>query len=158
MRNGRPPTPLAVRFWAKVRKTEGCWIWEGAHGHMGHGRMRDGQSRMVQAAAVSWALNRGPVPVGLCVLHHCDNPPCVHPDHLFLGTKTDNVRDMDAKGRRRPPRGSQHGNARLTEDAVSQMRRLRADGWTFRKLAEGFGVSAMTAHRAVTGRGWRHAA
>ena len=163
MKTGRPPTPLATRFWAKVDRNGPivrlelgpCWIWTGAHGHKGHGRMRDAGSVMVQASAVSYRINVGPTR-GLCVLHCCDNPPCVRPDHLFLGTRVDNVEDMDRKGRRRPPTGEAHGNSKLSDGKVREMRLKRAQGVTFKELAREFGVNVMTAHRAATGKGWRH--
>jgi HNH endonuclease len=90
------------RFWDKVEKTPTCWIWTGGTARFGHGlRREDKHLRFAVASRFSWELHFGPVPDGLCVLHHCDNPPCVRPDHLFLGTKADNTADMMAKGRHR---------------------------------------------------------
>ena len=99
--DGRPT--IEQRFWARVQKSGGCWEWTGPKGNQyGHCRMavRDGKrSRGVQVHRISYELNVGPIPAGLCVCHHCDNPRCVRPDHLFLGTPLDNARDMIAKGR-----------------------------------------------------------
>ena len=93
------------RFLAKVTKTETCWVWEGAKRKYGYGKMvaRDG-GRIVQMTAhrVSWELHFGQIPQGFNVLHKCDNPCCVNPEHLFLGTQADNVRDMVDKKRHRP--------------------------------------------------------
>jgi hypothetical protein len=86
-----------IRFWAKVQKTEGCWIWCGGQDKNGYGIIRAGQ----RAHRRSWELHFGPVPKNLWILHHCDNPSCVRPDHLWLGTVTDNNADMIAKGRHR---------------------------------------------------------
>ncbi len=87
----------ANKFWAKVQKSDGCWVWQGCivrrYGVLGH----DG--KQVKAHRVAWGLTNGPIPNGLSVLHKCDNPPCVRPDHLFLGTQLDNMRDCSAKGR-----------------------------------------------------------
>jgi hypothetical protein len=91
---------LEERFWSRVRKSDGCWEFvSGAskgYGYLNIGR-RDEQE--VLAHRYSWELHNGPIPDGLLVLHRCDNPPCVRPDHLFLGTKKDNADDMVRKGR-----------------------------------------------------------
>ncbi len=96
--------PLEDRFWAFVVKGPGCWTWTGATS-AGYGRIREGRAgtRYIGAHRVSWELANGPIPDGLFVCHKCDNPPCVRPDHLFLGTAADNVADMIAKGRGRKP-------------------------------------------------------
>ncbi len=94
--------PVAERFWSKVVKTDdGCWGWNGATTPFGYGRMTAGSrgAGLLRAHRVSWELHYGPIPAGLLVLHHCDNPPCVRPNHLFLGTMLDNSRDAVAKGR-----------------------------------------------------------
>ena len=92
--------PLYDRFWEKVRTGKGCWEWQGGRAAFGHGLIHLGNgNKLVQAHRVAWELANGPIPDGLCVLHHCDNPPCVRPTHLFLGTLGDNARDMVAKGR-----------------------------------------------------------
>lgn len=98
---------LEERFWEKVNKTEGCWLWTAnttkdrkgnkRYGLIGAGRRGEG---MLYAHRVSWELHFGEVPEGMLVLHTCDTPPCVNPSHLFLGTQTVNMQDMIAKGRR----------------------------------------------------------
>jgi len=92
--------PLADRFWDKVQKSDGCWIFTGANakGYGVIGRC-DGTHEYVYAHRLSWELHHGPIPDGLCVLHHCDTPRCVNPEHLWLGTIADNNRDMSQKGR-----------------------------------------------------------
>ena len=104
---GRRAIPVEDRFWSKVRKADGdgCWEWMGARVKTGYGQI--GRSRTRQLIAthrLSWELYRGAIPSGLCVCHRCDNPRCVRPDHLFLGTQADNIHDMVAKGRHRKSR------------------------------------------------------
>ena len=101
MKRGPRPRPAEDRFWEKVDKSAACWIWTGATARFGYGHFRDKgwRSSPTPAHRFSWVLLHGPVPAKLCVLHSCDNPPCVRPQHLFLGTKKTNTHDMIAKGR-----------------------------------------------------------
>lgn len=95
-------TPVAERYARAVVKREGCWGWSGAttsgYGVLTRGRRGEG---FVLAHRLSWELHRGPIPDGLFVLHKCDVPECSNPDHLFLGTQTDNMSDCRKKGRHR---------------------------------------------------------
>lgn len=86
------------RFWSNVRRSDGCWEWTGSKRGNGYGCLAVG-GRQVGAHRVAWETQNGPIPEGLFVLHKCDNPPCVRPDHLFLGTAKDNAMDMARKGR-----------------------------------------------------------
>lgn len=89
-------------FWSKVTKTDGCWTFQTAgYGYANMVTHGPNNPRVVKAHRFSWTLHNGQVPPGLRVCHHCDNPPCVRPDHLFLGTDADNMRDKVAKGRHR---------------------------------------------------------
>lgn len=85
------------RFWSNVDRTGDCWIWIGSRLPSGYGRI-GGRG---YAHRVSWALANGPIPAGMCILHRCDNPPCVNPSHLWIGTVADNMHDRDRKGRHR---------------------------------------------------------
>lgn len=94
--------PLELRFWPKVQKSDGCWLWiAGGDGKTGYGRIREGRAGRptLLAHRVAWELTFGPIPDGLFVCHHCDTPRCVRPDHLFLGTSDDNNKNAAAKGR-----------------------------------------------------------
>ena len=162
-----------VRFWLKVEKTEDCWLWTGARDRKGYGKFSmgsqykpDGSRRnsMVSAHRFSYELAYGPIPPhdsfhGLCVLHSCDNPSCVNPAHLSLGTNKDNVHDMDRKGRRRNGQlcGQDHHGAVLTEENVREIvRKHREDGVTQLSLSKEFGVSHSTINHIFTGRLWAH--
>lgn len=96
---------MEKRFWAAVLKTNTCWLWQNVLDKDGYGKInypgpKGGYER---AHRYSWELHYGPVPEGMQVLHNCDNPPCVNPAHLFLGTNADNVADRISKGRNRKP-------------------------------------------------------
>ena len=131
------------KFWEKVRKTDGCWIWTGSTSDYGHGEVRI-DKKLVRAHRVVWEWLIGPIPDGMCVLHSCDNPPCVNPDHLFVGTKKDNTQDMMQKGRNRyaPHRGEAHGNAVLMQSQVDEIRGLYATGrYTQVQIAAMYGTT-----------------
>ena len=113
--------------------------------------------RSFLAHRVSWELANGPIPSGMCVLHRCDNPPCVNPVHLFLGTQHDNVIDMIAKGRKNPACGENHGRAKLTAAAV---REIRERGLTEsqQSLARLHGVSQVAISHVLLRKSWKHLA
>lgn len=89
---------LEERFWDKVKKTENCWLWKGAVNNKGYGKIGLGHG-WVLAHRVSWILHNGDIPNKLFVLHSCDTPGCVNPDHMSLGTQAENLADMWSKGR-----------------------------------------------------------
>ena len=164
----------AERFWAKVNAVPpvGCWPWTGACNADGYGQMKV-SGRVVGAHRIAYELQVGPVPGGLSVLHSCDNPPCVRGAHLLLGTQTDNVRDMFAKGRansatgdrngsrrhpeRRPHlRGESCGHAKLTWDAVREIRRrYQPRRVSLAKLAKDYGVSTGAVQQVIEARTWK---
>ena len=102
-RHSRTPFQDApTRFWLKVAKSDGCWEWTAGRSTGGYGQFKlyiNGRHRTINAHRAGWLLFKGPIPDGMEVCHRCDNPPCVRLDHLFLGTISDNARDMVAKGR-----------------------------------------------------------
>ena len=150
--------PLAVRFAKRyvVNTETGCWEWSGGHSTFGHGTMARGGigsagKTKVPAHRVSYELYCGPVPDGLCVLHKCDVPRCVNPDHLFLGTKADYTADKLSKGREK--RGTDLPQAKLTPDAVKG---IRQSSLTQRELAEAYNVSEAAVWKVLAGKSWTH--
>jgi hypothetical protein len=147
---------LAQRFATLVRADlSGCWIWVGSKSRKGYGRMREGprNSKIIAAHRVSWTLHKGPIPSGLFVLHRCDNPACVNPAHLFIGTYADNNADRDSKGRHRPLRGEANGMSKLTKEAVLA---IRADRRTSVAIAPEFGVSQSLVRLIKNRKAWSH--
>ena len=135
-------------FWAHVQKASGCWLWLGQKWRKGYGKANLGD-RSLGAHRLAWQLTNGSVPDGLQVLHHCDNPICVRPDHLWLGTNADNLADRQAKLRR--ARGTRNGGARL---ALDEVRDIRATTGRTRELARRYGVAESTISRIRTGAKW----
>lgn len=140
---------IAVRLWERVDRSvpDGCWPWTGARLPRGYGCFSFG-NKQVRTHRVSYELHYGPIPTGASVLHHCDNPPCVRPDHLFVGTGADNVADMIAKQRGRAPRGEANGQAKLTAVKVAAIRAARG-AVTYQALADQYGVSIGTIHNVM---------
>jgi hypothetical protein len=159
----RPARTLANKFWARVpllyrNADDRCWKWAGWCFPQGYGRLYDENRKSLRAHRVSWALHYGPVPKGMSVLHHCDNPPCVNPRHLFLGTQTDNQVDMNQKGRRGKPKaiGVRNPNAKLTECDIRVIRKLAAEGFSQRELATNFCVHHSSIYAILRLGAWAH--
>lgn len=166
------------RFWEKVNKDGPvperqpelgpCWIWTGSKRNKGYGAfVFSSGSEVVQGRAhrYSWQIHNGPIPDALSVLHKCDNPPCVNPDHLFLGTIADNNRDILEKGRHvragtygpgQYKRGTAHHAAKLTEELVKEIRELHATGrWSYSQLGARFGINRSAAYKIVKRLHWK---
>jgi len=154
--------PLEIRFWRFVEPMmddRGCWIWTGNRAvKLPYGRIRF-HGKMMPAHRASWLLHRGPIPDALWVLHSCDNPPCVNPSHLFLGTALDNARDKVTKGRGSfivpDNSGTNNGHAKLTESDVREIRARRAAGETLRSIGDRFGICNQNVSFIAARRTWR---
>lgn len=165
-RNYRKFPPLIERFEQKVDKSPGhgpngdCWVWTASTKYWGYGAISVPGKGVRGAHRVSYELTHGPIPPGMFVLHRCDNPPCVNPDHLILGTPADNIRDMIARGRKKigvMPKGMGHHRAKLTDSQVIEIRRLwDSGGATKLGLSKQFGVSRPVIRGIVERRSWRH--
>lgn len=148
------------RFWAKVQKSEGCWLWIAGRTSHGYGVFWF-RGRLVLAHRVAWILTHGDIPysdnrLDWCVLHRCDTPACVNPSHLFLGNHSDNMRDMVSKNRHNTThrsRGEHRTLAKLTE---SQVRAIRIDARSQRAIALDYAVSQHTICCIRRRETWRH--
>jgi hypothetical protein len=151
-----------TRFWSKVSKGDGCWLWQAGTNGVGYGMFYlNANQPKALAHRVSYSWSLGPIPDGLFVCHTCDTPSCVRPDHLFVGTNTDNMRDMWRKGRagdRDYARGERVSIHKLTPESVRLMRLRRAFGRSYPQLAREFGVTHRTAMLAVKRMTWKEVA
>ena len=136
--------PWRERFWAKVKKGPKCWIWTGSRTPFGYGRLGINGISTV-ASRLSWLMSRGQMPSGdMMICHHCDNPPCVRPEHLFLGSPKANQHDRYRK----------HGptNSKLTREQILQIRDRHEEG--LQLLAAEFKVSRITIKRILERITW----
>jgi len=144
-------------FWNRVDRTDGpdaCWPCSYVRDRQGYPVLSRFHVRM-QASRYAWSITNGPIPIGLCVCHRCDNPICVNPAHLFLGTKAENSADMVAKGRQRPPRGERSPSAKLTTDQV-QFLRANYPRLTAASMARDMGISKQNALNIIQRKKWSH--
>lgn len=147
-------TNAALRFLKKVFNYKECWNWNASlRNESGYGQINF-MGKMQGAHRVSYMLFKGEIPNGLCVLHKCDNPLCVNPYHLFLGTNKDNVADRERKGRGNQPHGSMSGNAKLKESDIPEIFALRLSGLTQQEIADNYGVAQCTISDVLHGKRW----
>lgn len=145
---------IQEKFWEKVTKSDGCWIWNAGKDHDDYGLFRLGKEQ--RAHRVSWILAFGPIPKGKWVLHECDNPPCVRPSHLFLGNAALNNADKILKGRANAPVGERASFAKLTTQQVLEIRARHAAGETQRVIAKDFNVGFKAINKIVLRQRWAH--
>jgi hypothetical protein len=151
---------FAIRFWRKVAKSDECWIWTASVDGSGYGQINVGGMNW-RAHRMAWTLLRGLIPDGTCVLHNCpggDNPRCVNPDHLFLGSMRDNTQDMLHKGRdgHGQSPGQKNPNCKLTDEDIRNIRSMRSSGCTLRQIALQFGITEANVSIIALRKGWKH--
>lgn len=164
--NHRGIRPIAERFWKHVDKDgpqvrpelERCWLWTGIPDGHGYGQLKYGRNpqRNLKAHRISYEIHFGEITNGLSVLHRCDNPPCVNPAHLFLGTPSDNMQDASAKFRF--PCGEDSHYSKLTETDVRQIWSRCLAGDTLSTIAADFGVSVGAVYYIKERKTWKHLA
>lgn len=139
-----PTSPEQDRFWSLVdTRSNNCWKWTGSRTPGGYGQFRG-----YRAHRYSYQLVNGPIPPGMVVCHACDNPSCVRPDHLFLGTHLDNMDDAHRKGRFAGNPGRPHA---LTASQIDQCRQMRAEGLSYRQIERLTGWSRSSIQRVIVG-------
>jgi hypothetical protein len=140
-----------------INESTGCWEWQRHRNNYGYGKLTVA-GRGVYAHRLAYELCNSPIPGGMDLLHRCDNPRCINPDHLSVGTRSDNMKDCSRKGRARIPmpvlRGTANGAAKLSETDVVAIRRLLAKKWTQQAIADRFGVPQSQISNIKRGRGW----
>jgi len=147
--------PLIERFWAKVDRgnNDECWNWKGST-IAGYGGISE-KGRRLYSHQVAYTIAYGSIPEGMWVLHQCDNRKCCNPSHLWLGTRQDNIDDMVNKDRH--SRGERKGKgAKLTDDKIVEIRKLKELGISQKELAVRFSVNQSTISRICAVKNWRH--
>jgi HNH endonuclease len=146
----KPTEKLSQKFWKHVNKTEGCWLWKGGHKIRGYGYLLIRTPRWIGAHRYSYLLHHGEIPKGLVVMHKCDNPTCVHPEHLTVGTQDENIKDMIKKGRQ-----NYYGRRKLTLDQMEAIRKEYVPGKvTHQMLADKYGVCRANISYIIHGKSW----
>ncbi len=146
-----------IRFLKKVKKTENCWFWTGYKNRKGYGSFVSMGETL--AHRFSYLLYKGQIPENMQVCHHCDNPSCVNPEHLWVGTNSENQIDCVKKGRayRNSPKGENNGISKLTDNDVREIRRLRKINKTkYGVLAKKFNISESNIFYILSKRTWSH--
>jgi hypothetical protein len=151
--SGQAWMSLKDRFWLKVEKLDDCWIWKGNLSRQGYGTIKDNK-KSVAAHRVSWRLHNGDIPDGMIIMHKCDNPLCVRPDHLELGTKQDNMLDMKRKGRN--TFNSRHGGSLLTDDQVLELRKRYYAGESVHILSKDYNIVIRSVYPIISGQNYKH--
>lgn len=141
-------------FWDYVSKGSDCWEWQRGLTYKGYGTLRIG-NKVHKAHRLAYELAISEVPPGMCVCHRCDNPKCVKPEHLFLGTNQENTADRHRKGRDPKVRGEGHHRSKVTSDAVIDIRTKRLPQAEFAKL---YGISTGGVAHIQKFRSWKHLA
>ncbi len=154
------PDHLAKRLanGVQINEATGCREWKKHCNNYGYGKLTV-SGRGVYAHRLSYELCYGPIPQGMDLMHKCDNPRCINPEHLSVGTRSDNMKDCSQKGRARIPRnslcGEDNGSAKLRREDISLIKCLLENGWKQQAIADHFGVSQAQISNIKCGRAWK---
>lgn len=162
-KRGLPTMPLRERLLSKIKVNPitDCWEWQGSTKGMGYGytiigSRKDGTRRTASTHRLAYEEWKGEIPNGYFVCHKCDNPRCINPEHLFVGTRQDNIDDRERKGRNIVKFGEDKSNSKLTMKDVKDARWERAyKGTTYQALADKYGVGKHTIMNAIKGKTWK---
>jgi hypothetical protein len=143
-----------INFESKVIKKDGCWDWVGVVDKDGYGLFPSGYHRTMRANRFSFLMHYGDLPKNILVCHHCDNPRCTNPEHLFLGTAK--INSMDAKNKKRTTLGSKNAQTKLTENDVLEIRRLLTTYIQSKEICLKYDISSTTLNNIKTGKSWKH--
>lgn len=147
------------KFMTRVVKSKACWYWVGPKNRDGYGVLSLGKRGTGRRAhRYSWELFNGAIPVGMAILHRCDNTSCVNPKHLYAGTQTDNMRDMVSRGRMANVKGERNPRAKLTSFQVNEIRFFLNAAYAHKQLAKQYGVSKSTIDLISRGVTWKEKA
>lgn len=153
-------TPLIEKFWSKVAITANinkCWEWQAFKNKEGYGGFRVNRNQVIASHRLAYFIHNNKDPLDKCVCHSCDNPACVNPAHLWLGTRYENAMDRESKGRNKPLSGEKNGNSRFTAEQVKEMRALYSSGeLNQHEIAERFGTHQGVIWAIVTKKTWKH--
>lgn len=161
-KRGEPTLSIEERLYSKIKINtySGCWEWMGTtrngYGRITVGSRTDGSRRTEAAHRLSYILKYGEIPEGMEVCHRCDNRKCINPDHLFLGTRQDNINDREKKGRNITFSGESNPMSKLTQKDVIRLRQRKArENISYEKLAKEYGVNKRTVIDAIKGKNWK---
>lgn len=150
--------PMPVLFWRNVVKADGCWSWKGGKNQKGYGafeiQVGNGKRNTIQAHRASWMCHFGEIPVGLQVMHKCDNRECTNPEHLQIGTNKDNVDDKVSKKRHSYGEKVPESLRKVTAKNIQEMFDLKEEGWTITKIGRQFNLDASYTSKILSGKKW----
>jgi len=144
-------------FWSMVAISDpdSCWEWQGCRSKKGYGNLHYTELGEDKSHRVAYRLTNGNIPVGMCILHKCDNRACCNPNHLYVGDNDQNVKDRMARGRAFSQIGVNNPNVKLTEWDVAMIKRLRASGMSALEVSDQYSITRTSVYNICGGRSWK---